>query len=684
MPGPAHTGWTHKRTTGDPDEVARWVPVARKVLGFAIQQAQFNGLLTYKVERRLENGVLLIGELVGGLPRYTIHVPEGVPPPPPPQLVDDFVPWARDADNLGGIDPEYPQQILRKRDDGGWQTYFYDSDIAGYDEFTRRKGTYFEMFPEGVRYGGNIDWESKRGEVISWYGPSSRYWPDAFVQPQAQFGKFVFMLGAVLLDTDQYATDSTEQAHGADRFITGAAIRRDDAGTWLYTVQSSAEIEPSPTPPIYVADFGTWGCPYARQDSAGGIYRYQLTREQDEAGVWRYVVSPNSREQLADLADNHCEPWFFNQSCTVAHCYVLPEDGWYRHVRWWGTDDDPGWPYHEPVATQVFREATFSDAGDATVTDTNLSVTPSGPAVRVATDYRGDTAVHATVANFTSTEYPELGGQNGSVQWDVAGFQFRSGGGEREFNAMAAVPPNPDGWLTAHIVFADLRTQFLVLVTHYGTTLPGEKRYEVYRAGVRVHDEPAQAGTNPVWPMLGFPMGIADWAGMPGPPTADTWRALPPYYFMYGTMLFLGYPYVPAMENPPEDWEIETYPCGLNTGFMWQPYPSWAYFGVTSWAGQQWDQPLTVVSTRAPNGFQGNAGDFQGHGSVFACASKDETAVMSGWRPESSSAVDPSAWAGNSSFHYVTGDELGSLTGIAGAYARYHPIFRLGHPILQQ
>lgn len=131
MPGPAHTGWTHKRTTGDPDEVARWVPVARKVLGFAIQQAQFNGLLTYKVERRLENGVLLIGELVGGLPRYTIHVPEGVPPPPPPQLVDDFVPWARDADNLGGIDPEYPQQILRKRDDGGWQTYFYDSDIAG-------------------------------------------------------------------------------------------------------------------------------------------------------------------------------------------------------------------------------------------------------------------------------------------------------------------------------------------------------------------------------------------------------------------------------------------------------------------------------------------------------------------------------------------------------------------------
>ena len=70
MPGPAHTGWTHKRTTGDPDEVARWVPVARKVLGFAIQQAQFNGLLTYKVEKRLENGVLLIGELVGDKLKY--------------------------------------------------------------------------------------------------------------------------------------------------------------------------------------------------------------------------------------------------------------------------------------------------------------------------------------------------------------------------------------------------------------------------------------------------------------------------------------------------------------------------------------------------------------------------------------------------------------------------------------
>ena len=97
MAGPAYIGWAHKRKAGSPDEVSRWEPVARKVLGHAIEEAQRNGLLTYKVVKVID-GVRLIGELVGGVPRYSIEVPPSPAAPVPPRLLEDFVVWPRDAD----------------------------------------------------------------------------------------------------------------------------------------------------------------------------------------------------------------------------------------------------------------------------------------------------------------------------------------------------------------------------------------------------------------------------------------------------------------------------------------------------------------------------------------------------------------------------------------------------------
>lgn len=667
---------------GDRAKCARYVNDARRLVFKLVRELLEGGADSGRRLHRFMDGTLV--EIVVAMQQVTVTIT--VPGEEDEERVlNDVVVWARSESFLAGIDPDYPQQILNppKREGGTWKTYFYDTGITGYDAFPGRKGTYNPPFPGGLRRAGNIDWYNEDDEVISWYGPSSRYWPDAYALPRAQFGKFVFMLGEAILDTDAYALESDAQTHGSDRYVTGAALKRISGVTWLYTVQSEALDEPVTSTTSTILDFPTYGCPYTRQDNAGGIYRYRLTRAPDEQGVSRYTVQPNSRELVVALPDNHCEPWFFNQSCTRAHCYALPTDGWYRHMRWWGTDDAPGLPYHAPDPTQVFREAAFDDLGAGTVTDTSLTVTPSGEPVQVASDYKGDVLVHATVANLTSTQYTGAETRYGSVHWNAAGLSFRCGGGTRTQLAGDPIPPNNDGWLMSNIMFMDLRSDLLVLLTHYQALIYGQKRIEVYRNGVRVHEERATPDDNPVYTQLGFPSGIAEWAGMPGPPTADAWLSLPPYWFVYGIMFFLGYNTVPAPENPPETWEVEFYAAGVNPGFAWAPYIAEAYFGVSpAWLSLPlgWGSNMPLVATCAPEGFQGNAGDFDGMGPVFNAVCKDNLVVMSGWRPASNSPSDPGAWDGNYSFHFAQGGELPVLTGVTGTYTRFHPLWRLGRP----
>lgn len=680
MPGPAHTGWTHKRTTGDPDEVARWVPVARKVLGFAIQQAQFNGLLTYKVEKRLENGVLLIGELIGGLPRYTIEVPPRPQQPRRPRILDDFVVWARDADHLGGIDEEFPQQILRLQD-GSWKTFFYSASTEGHEDFPRSKGTYIEMFPDGVRYAGNVDWESAKGEIISWYGPSARYWPDAWVQPRQQLGKIVCMLGAKLLDTEQYALDSEEQTHGPDRYITGAALKNTEDGDWLYTVQSEALNTTLPAGPHRMDDMPVVGCPYSRQDNVGGIYRYALVRELDEAGVPRYRVVANSREQLADLEGNHAEPWFFNQSCTVAHCYELPGNGWFCRSQFADEPEplDPPLSIINPDPSQVFREALFDEEGGCTMETTTLSVAVPGPPVHFVADYKGDERVFGYVLDLTRTEIPGYaegpgaGYPYGPVGFDIAGVQFW----QLPSSGALAFFPNPHGWLGAYFAFADLRRDILVLRVDYPNQFvpPGSVRrinaMEVYRNGLRLYtslDDENRPFSG--MPQAGYSFQLHFATGRTTAP------AFAPYFYLYGVTV------IPVFQPVTDDYTTLVY-GGNSAGFCWSPYPFAAYVGYTAgWNDLDWSANLLTLASMAPAGFQGNAADFDGNYSVLGCAATDDALVFSGYLPAAELDLEQTAWTGTYSAHYVTGSTLQELTGVAGDFARYHPVWRLGKPPL--
>lgn len=73
MPGPRYEGWHHLRIEGDKAAAAALLPTARKVLGYVRQQAQFNGLQTYKHVLPVDGGKI-IGEIIGGQPRVTIDV----------------------------------------------------------------------------------------------------------------------------------------------------------------------------------------------------------------------------------------------------------------------------------------------------------------------------------------------------------------------------------------------------------------------------------------------------------------------------------------------------------------------------------------------------------------------------------------------------------------------------------
>ena len=85
----------------------------RKVLGFAVEQARFNGLQTYKHIHQLEGGGYIIGEVNGGIPRVTIHVPPVTGERKKITVEGDYVVWARTSDTYpDGIDPDEPLDTL--------------------------------------------------------------------------------------------------------------------------------------------------------------------------------------------------------------------------------------------------------------------------------------------------------------------------------------------------------------------------------------------------------------------------------------------------------------------------------------------------------------------------------------------------------------------------------------------
>jgi hypothetical protein len=698
--GVRYVGELQVRFAGENREAAmQYMPAARKLMGAVLADASHSGLGVHSLRQTLSDGTHIHAEKIGAINRVTIMPPGGAPSPPPVVPPDDFVVWSRTADLPAGIDPEFPQQILRFDKTGGWSTFFYNSETLGHDEFPGDKGTYGGLFVEGLRRAGNVDWQSARGEVISWYGPSSRYWVDAYVQPRFQFGKFVFMLGEVLLDTDDYADQSTEQEHGPDRYVTGAALKQISGTRWLYTVQSEAADTDLGSGPFDIADMPSVGCPYSREDNPGGIYRYRLLREVDPAGITRLRVIPNSREQLADLEGNHAEPWFFSQSCVRAHCYVLPADGWFMRKFQPGEELvpptrpalDPAMAVIMPDPAQIFREAVFDEDGGCALSDTTLTVSQVTPTpVHFVADYKGDQRVYGTITDYSIQRFP--GFNDGTFAEGHGPIRFALCGTEvgtvnqhwaPSGQPMGALFPNPEQWSSFHLVFADLRTDVMVLRTIYtidGTPLRYRHATEVYRSGQLKYqtDEVSRRIASPsplYYGLLTYSLFLTA--------LDDVATAYAPYFYLYG----LGVQ--PVFQSfPPVYYALQVW-AGYAPGFMWLPYPAEAYFGSMCSPSpygtpRRWDDPLDLVSSAAVGWFQGNASDFDDQKSVLGCASTDDAIVVSGYLPvnnnDPENPVAPPIFNGDNSFHHATDSDLPTLTGVDGEWKRYHPVWLLGRP----
>ena len=646
MSGPAYPGWKHLRFDGDRDAGQRYLPIARKVLGFALQEAARNGLLTYTHTERLDDGAIIVGEVRGGQPRVTITVPPGGGETPPITLPDRFVVWPRNASLPDGIDAEQPRLIL----DPSWKTSFFNSAIAGYDAFAGKKGTYVGSLPDGLRFAGNVDWLGRRGERIQWYGPSSRYWYDPHIQPATQYGKFVFMLGKKLLDVEAYIADSEEDEPFPERWVMGAALR----GNKLVTMQAELPVGTTDTTPI-CANAADMSNPWPVGDVSLITCEYLLVAD-DTPGFLR--VQPDSRTVLwAGTLANALNPWFFNQSATQAVSIGLPANVIaQQHI-----DAPSTYTLRSPAPSPSQQAHTLNllPDEDPAVSSTSISLPAGGGTATLAADFVGDEFREMTITRAPGTELAdEFTAHMGGASWTLATGLF-----------LGVIDTRASYRVTARfLLFADIREQVAIVhlstrVARINTTpLDVYESVEIWRRGVKVGEIPLDLpAMDTGWlrsinflPNLSD--GIADTLGI------VSGVALAPQFALYQAYT--------AYQTPGQR-------------FLWQgghgliaylAYAASERFGAVRWnftSGGSGTDRLdnytddTTIQTRP---------DFDGNVSVLGCATTEGITMLSCYGFEFNTGR---------SVYYVDGGDLGELTGVSGEDARYHPIWLLGKQQIQ-
>lgn len=661
-----YEGWHHKKGAAEasPEDLAG----AQKVLGELKEQLKLGGIESGVLRKQLQNGTLIEARIDMGMPSVNISplTPGGVGRR---DFSGNFVVWGRTLALPDGHDLENPQQCLRtnpQADD--WATLTYaGSDVA------RSDGVFANTFPKGLGRAGNIDWVSVDGERISWYGPSSRMFVDAYINPAHQFGKFVFYLGEPLLDVEDYIAQSTEDTPFPDRYITGAALVQTTDGLWLYCMQNLGQdgVTTGSLPPG--ADV-IYDYPLAPQTN-GGLHRYRLIQETTLEGVRRYRVKRNSRQKLATISVGHTDVWFFNQSGSEMVCHqILPTGG--TANPWWASrllatgdyppssppdaeDDVPAEFY--PATGSVRRRIALSP--DGTTLAQTFSVVSGAAAVPLCTDYAGDELRSYTVrlgadmvpyVGFDGQELPTL--QVVRTGTSIAG-TWR--------------------W----VLYASPRDQVIVFLGESrtfdwetgsaGTAPVGEVWVETWVKGVQVN---RTSLASPPLPNFGLVRRAVDnlelMGGLVGQSIAPSW-------FIYGLFQSIE----DVADDPPDEetdsWTTRSGFVGMNSGLANLVYPATCYFGSYSSVSSGGPEP---ISSLVSGGFAGSQQDEDGHYTVTACAvdqadGEDPIVLLS-------VGIDLNTL--NTTFSLATNETLSSLTGISGAGQRYHPLWAMGKVNLEQ
>lgn len=639
---------------GDRVAALRYVREARRLLFIYENWLTKSGAKSGRHKVKLKDGVVIELVIAMSQAQATITVP------PAKKLevraFDDFVTLARSDIYPDGRDPDHPEQILRApQENQPWRTFFYDQTTEGYEDFGGPKGTYrrnpdgSELFPDGIPSAGNIDWLGPNGERISWYGPDTRYWFDTYRQPKAQYGKFVFSLGQVLLDVDQYCIDSNDNWTG--RLVLGAGLRDMENGDkWLYLV--TADLPDVDTPPVSVPPNSVYfSTNFPTYDVQAQIRAIKLIEDltSEEAMKWR--PDPDNQVFLWQASiPAAANPWVFNQDCTKLVTFV---HSLYTQVTFsdqYSTQLFPGVP---PVADSYRIDVAINEPFDAQETITTVGVDPGGSApcaadfdanneeitISVAREAFGDSPA-AVVMYFGNLRLP---------MW---------------FKNNALAPGYTDGCVRRTILWADAREGAVVFSTQENAWTENPPRNSLTRLYVEITRNgnflrrilSAQSTvTNSSQVLRDRDIGALQ-------ATADT--RISPFVFMWmlsAQYTFFGY---------------RAQLLGLSASNALRPHDTVDCFGqyrANAAGSATMSLPIPTVSM-----FFNNRADKHGHKVAASGAVHGEHLLYSGADPRS---VLQFEGAHDESITFVTGSDFPTLTGVSGPYQRYHPVWIMGLPI---
>lgn len=475
MPAARDIDWTHVHVAGDRSVAAQHLPFARKLLGYVKQDASFNNLGVHKAVRRLEDGTIVTAEIHGAIPRITIQT---VPKQDAPKidLPESFVTTPMVA---GGFVDATRRQVVLQSTKSAWNALFYSHDHGGsaHDAVAAPRGYYgwFRLFRDGLNHAGNIDFRAKNGMRVSWQGPSSRYWYDGWRQPNAQYGRKVYMLGQVLLDIDAYCTASGVDF--SERLVVGAAI--DPAGKTLVVMQAAMtdlSATDVPSPFFAVTDAPGITFPDNRYYTVAGIGEFKVTPPAPVGPValrlvrYTLVDAPTSSSKLFTVANgsaavlwtgsltNACNPWFFREDCREAVTFSTPSQVGKQVVN---SIIPTGNPVMGLLKANLLRESaidttsyrytlSITSAWAASVATTPQSFPPGAGEQEIAVDYGKGGARIALLA----------------VRGSEGRLTLKRGDTTLDLYALDPAPDNPAGWRQTcrhtRLQWADLRADAYV------------------------------------------------------------------------------------------------------------------------------------------------------------------------------------------------------------------------------
>ena len=563
-----------------------------------------------------------------------------------PKLPEDFVVYARTQEKPNGIDSQYPQQILRPLEDD-WRTYFYDAAIEGYDDFTRKKGTYKNsrgetIFPDGVVHSGNIDWRGPDAERISWYGPDSRYFYDAYRQPNAQYGRFVFHLGQILLDVDAYCTAIDED--WPNRLVVGAGVREVNGVRWLHVVL--ARMTDVSTPVVTIPAFSVYlseCAPMSQVDFT--VYRFRLTEDTASTKAMKWSVVVGSHESLwTAFADGAASPWVFSTDFRQLTTSFLGRQSVFAFTTANNTVMDTGAP---PTVYNTRVEVAFGDDDDPTSVTYAMhsdTIAPGAGSAFLAVDYNADG--ERVEAHLLRKPYEQ---STNALVMRI---------GQTEYPIFFRAVPRPGfvrRTVQRRLMWADLRSDTVAFSTHFddaagvdgvGGNYALEIAVEIYQGGRLLHRQTTATDAGSGYTELDS--NVLD---------AAAGFSIAPYSWMYSMFATVAGTTTRATLSG-HLYTMTAEPVHPSEGF--------GQFGARA----NTSGPSTPIV--GENNFNTAPQDIHGHRVSNSAAALPGVVVAS---------LSWTALPDGRSVHFITGSSLPTVTGVSGTDARYHPIWLLGQPI---